>query len=138
MIIFKVKSSAKEISHFDARIRNSHSLEIKLTKVGFERVKVGWRKKQGPEEEEGNRQGEVKKMADVCPVLGGDADLRGLPDRVDPLRSGVRGIGFRRARLCAHSGLRHSHAAGQVLRHVQPHHLPGGGPEDVLHEFLLL
>lgn len=33
MIIFKVKSSAKEISHFDARIRNSHSLEIKLTKV---------------------------------------------------------------------------------------------------------
>lgn len=34
MIIFKVKSSAKEISHFDARIRNSHDLEIKLTKVG--------------------------------------------------------------------------------------------------------
>ncbi|CAG13007.1 unnamed protein product, partial [Tetraodon nigroviridis] len=36
MIIFKVKSSAKEISHFDARIKNSHSLEIKLTKVGWE------------------------------------------------------------------------------------------------------
>lgn len=34
MIIFKVKSSAKEISHFDARIRNSHNLEMKLTKVG--------------------------------------------------------------------------------------------------------
>ena len=37
MIILKVKSSAKEISHFDARIRNSHNLEMKLTKVG-ERV----------------------------------------------------------------------------------------------------
>ncbi|XP_078131302.1 opsin-5 [Sander vitreus] len=35
MIIFKVKSSAKEISNFDARIRNSHSLEIKLTKVAM-------------------------------------------------------------------------------------------------------
>ncbi|TNN58845.1 Opsin-5 [Liparis tanakae] len=34
MIIFKVNRSAKEISHFDARIRNSHNLEIKLTKVG--------------------------------------------------------------------------------------------------------
>ncbi|TDH00135.1 hypothetical protein EPR50_G00184440 [Perca flavescens] len=35
MIIFKVKSSAKEISNFDARIKNSHSLEIKLTKVAM-------------------------------------------------------------------------------------------------------
>ncbi|XP_032367298.1 opsin-5 [Etheostoma spectabile] len=35
MIIFKVKASAKEISHFDARIRNSHTLEIKLTKVAM-------------------------------------------------------------------------------------------------------
>ncbi|XP_060907360.1 opsin-5 [Labrus mixtus] len=35
MIIFKVKSSAKEISNFDARIRNSHELEIKLTKVAM-------------------------------------------------------------------------------------------------------
>lgn len=34
MIIYKVKSSAKEISNFDARIRNNHSLEMKLTKVG--------------------------------------------------------------------------------------------------------
>lgn len=36
MIIFKVKSSAKEISNFDATNTNtnSHSLEIKLTKVG--------------------------------------------------------------------------------------------------------
>lgn len=33
MIICKVKSSAKEISHYDARIKNSHSLEMKLTKV---------------------------------------------------------------------------------------------------------
>ncbi|XP_077409789.1 opsin-5 [Vanacampus margaritifer] len=35
MIIFKVKSSAKEISHFDARINNSQNLEIKLTKVAM-------------------------------------------------------------------------------------------------------
>uniref|UniRef100_A0A3Q3LEM4 Opsin-5 n=1 Tax=Mastacembelus armatus TaxID=205130 RepID=A0A3Q3LEM4_9TELE len=35
MIIFKVKSSAKEISHFDARIKNSHNLEMKLTKVAM-------------------------------------------------------------------------------------------------------
>lgn len=77
-------------------------------------------------------------MADVCPVLGGDADLRGLPDRMDPLRSGVCDIGLRGARLCAYSGLPHSHAAGQVLSHVQPHHLPGVGPEDVLQAFLLL
>jgi G0-opsin len=33
MIIFKVKSSAKEISHFDTRNKNSHNLEMKLTKV---------------------------------------------------------------------------------------------------------
>lgn len=38
MIIFKVKSSAKEISHFDARIKNSHNLEMKLTKVSERRV----------------------------------------------------------------------------------------------------
>ncbi|XP_051816633.1 opsin-5 isoform X2 [Acanthochromis polyacanthus] len=35
MIIFKVKSSAKEISHYDARIKNSHSIEMKLTKVAM-------------------------------------------------------------------------------------------------------
>ncbi|XP_061560584.1 opsin-5 isoform X1 [Phycodurus eques] len=35
MIIFKVKSSAKEISHFDARVNNSQNLEIKLTKVAM-------------------------------------------------------------------------------------------------------
>ncbi|XP_068198575.1 opsin-5 [Antennarius striatus] len=35
MIIFKVKSSAKEISHFDACNRNSHTLEMKLTKVAM-------------------------------------------------------------------------------------------------------
>lgn len=80
----------------------------------------------------------VLKMAAVCPVLGGHADLRRLPDCVDPVRSGVCDIGIRRARLCAYFGLCHSYTAGQVLSHVQPHHLPGGGPEDVLHEFLLL
>ncbi|XP_043962889.1 opsin-5 isoform X2 [Gambusia affinis] len=35
MIIFKVKSSSKEISNFDARIRNNHNLEMKLTKVAM-------------------------------------------------------------------------------------------------------
>uniref|UniRef100_A0A3B4U045 Opsin-5 n=1 Tax=Seriola dumerili TaxID=41447 RepID=A0A3B4U045_SERDU len=35
MIIVKVKSSAKEISHFDARIKNNHNLEMKLTKVAM-------------------------------------------------------------------------------------------------------
>ncbi|XP_008335469.1 opsin-5 isoform X2 [Cynoglossus semilaevis] len=35
MIIFKVKSTAKEMSHFDARISNSHNLEMKLTKVAM-------------------------------------------------------------------------------------------------------
>ncbi|XP_060948061.1 opsin-5 [Limanda limanda] len=35
MIIFKVKSSAKEMSQFDARINNSHNLEMKLTKVAM-------------------------------------------------------------------------------------------------------
>ncbi|XP_029486574.2 opsin-5 [Oncorhynchus nerka] len=35
MIIFKVNSSAKEISHFDTRNKNSHSLEMKLTKVAM-------------------------------------------------------------------------------------------------------
>ncbi|KAM4713243.1 opsin-5 isoform 3-T3 [Anableps anableps] len=34
-IIFKVKSSSKEISHYDARIRNNHNLEMKLTKVAM-------------------------------------------------------------------------------------------------------
>ncbi|XP_028296159.1 opsin-5 [Gouania willdenowi] len=34
-IIFKVKSSTKEISNFDARIKNNHSLEMKLTKVAM-------------------------------------------------------------------------------------------------------
>uniref|UniRef100_A0A3P9LXJ9 Opsin-5 n=1 Tax=Oryzias latipes TaxID=8090 RepID=A0A3P9LXJ9_ORYLA len=35
MIICKVKSSSKEVSSFDARIKNSHTLEIKLTKVAM-------------------------------------------------------------------------------------------------------
>ncbi|XP_013873352.1 opsin-5 [Austrofundulus limnaeus] len=35
MIIYKVKSSSKEVSHYDARIRNNHNLEIKLTKVAM-------------------------------------------------------------------------------------------------------
>ncbi|KAI1897585.1 hypothetical protein AGOR_G00084780 [Albula goreensis] len=34
-IIFKVKSSAKEVSHFDARNKGSHNLEMKLTKVAM-------------------------------------------------------------------------------------------------------
>ncbi|XP_055362545.1 opsin-5 isoform X2 [Betta splendens] len=35
MIICKVKSSTKEVSHFDTRIKNSHILEMKLTKVAM-------------------------------------------------------------------------------------------------------
>ncbi|XP_051952426.1 opsin-5-like [Xyrauchen texanus] len=35
MIIFKVKSSAKEVSHFDTWNKNSHNLEMKLTKVAM-------------------------------------------------------------------------------------------------------
>ncbi|KAM6915531.1 LOW QUALITY PROTEIN: opsin-5 [Xenentodon cancila] len=35
MIIFKVKSSSKEISHYDARIKHNHNLEMKLTKVAM-------------------------------------------------------------------------------------------------------
>ncbi|KAL4661079.1 opsin-5 [Arapaima gigas] len=34
-IICKVKSSAKEVSHFDTRNKNSHGLEMKLTKVAM-------------------------------------------------------------------------------------------------------
>ncbi|OWK55809.1 Opsin-5 [Lonchura striata] len=34
-IILKVKSSTKEVAHYDTRIQNSHILEMKLTKVGF-------------------------------------------------------------------------------------------------------
>lgn len=44
MIICKVKSSTKEVSHFDTRIKNSHTLEMKLTKVG-ERLKSRWMRK---------------------------------------------------------------------------------------------
>lgn len=33
-IILKVKSSTKEVAHYDTRIQNSHILEMKLTKVG--------------------------------------------------------------------------------------------------------
>lgn len=72
-------------------------------------------------------------MFDLCPVLGGDADLCRLPDRVDSLRSGVRGIGFRRARHCAYPSLCNSYTPGQVLGHVQPHHLPVGGREDIMY-----
>lgn len=32
-IIAKVKSSSKEVAHFDSRIHSSHVLEVKLTKV---------------------------------------------------------------------------------------------------------
>ncbi|KAK9531133.1 hypothetical protein VZT92_010577 [Zoarces viviparus] len=35
MIILKVKSSAKEISNFDGPIRNTHNIEMKLTKVAM-------------------------------------------------------------------------------------------------------
>ncbi|TRY93137.1 hypothetical protein DNTS_021105 [Danionella cerebrum] len=35
MIIIKVKTSAKEVSHFDTRNKNNHQLEMKLTKVAM-------------------------------------------------------------------------------------------------------
>ncbi|XDV41519.1 hypothetical protein PO909_010382 [Leuciscus waleckii] len=35
MIIFKVKASAKEVSHFDTQNKNKHNLEMKLTKVAM-------------------------------------------------------------------------------------------------------
>uniref|UniRef100_A0A452HY96 Opsin-5 n=1 Tax=Gopherus agassizii TaxID=38772 RepID=A0A452HY96_9SAUR len=35
-IIAKVKSSAKEVAHYDTRIQNNHVLEIKLTKVALQ------------------------------------------------------------------------------------------------------
>ncbi|KAG1963591.1 opsin-5 [Pimephales promelas] len=35
MIIFKVKASAKEVSHFDTQNKNKHHLEMKLTKVAM-------------------------------------------------------------------------------------------------------
>lgn len=35
-IIAKVKSSTKEVAHYDTRIQNTHVLEMKLTKVGVE------------------------------------------------------------------------------------------------------
>lgn len=88
MIIFKVKSSAKEISHYDARIKNSHTLEMKLTKVGPTLMIM-----------------EVEQRAKIfecysvqiydqniilCP--GGNGDLHRLLDSLDPLCSGVSGV----------------------------------------------
>lgn len=40
MIIFKVKSSAKEVSHFDTRNKHNHNLEMKLTKVCICTMKI--------------------------------------------------------------------------------------------------
>lgn len=63
---------------------------------------------------------------------GGHVDLRRLSDSLDPLRSGFRGVSFRVAGFSAHSCFCHSHVVGQVLGHVQPHYLPGGGPQTLL------
>lgn len=63
MIIFKVKSSAKEISHYDARIRNSHTLEMKLTKVG-ESLEERLRKEK--EQKQNCERGSRKKKTFIC------------------------------------------------------------------------
>lgn len=73
----------------------------------------------------------------LYPLPGGNADLCRLSDCLDPLCSGVGGVGVWKARLCAHPCVCHPHIAGQVLSHVQPHHLPGGGPEKFLQKVLL-
>lgn len=67
---------------------------------------------------------------------GGDADLCGLLDSLDPIRGGISGVRIWRARHSAHICLGHSHPAGQVFGHVQPHHLPARGHEKFLHKSL--
>nr|XP_044631014.1 opsin-5 isoform X2 [Equus asinus] len=39
-IIAKVKSSSKEVAHFDSRIHGSHVLEVKLTKAFFRLIRI--------------------------------------------------------------------------------------------------
>lgn len=73
----------------------------------------------------------------LYPLPGGNADLCRLLDSVDPLRSGVSGVSVWRARLGANTRVCHSHVACQVRSHVQPHHLPGFGPEKFLCKILL-
>lgn len=95
-------------------------------------------KVEGKIEDNGEMMDRGRHMGVLCPALGGDADLCRLPDRMDPVCGGVRGVGVRRAGLCAYPGVSHSDIAGQVRGHVQPHHLPGGGLEEILHKFRLL
>lgn len=73
----------------------------------------------------------------VASSTGGHADLRRLPHRLDPLRGGFGGVSVWCARFSAHSRVCHPNVAGQVLGHVQPHHLPGGGPETLLRQVCL-
>lgn len=68
---------------------------------------------------------------------GGHVDLRRIPDSLDPVRGGFRGVSVRLARLSAHTGVCYSDAVGQVVGHVQPHHLSGGGPQTLLRQVLL-
>lgn len=56
MIIVKVKSSAKEISNFDARIKNNHNLEMKLTKVG-EGLEEQWQRKESDQSKAASKGG---------------------------------------------------------------------------------
>lgn len=148
MIIFKVKSSAKEISNFDARIRNSHNLEMKLTKVGERLVRVGMgmkiiiiiiiaRQNQICKRKKAEEDNIIWSVTSLCHIPGGNADLCWLPDSLDPLCSGVRGVSVWYTRIGAHTRFCHSHIAGQVFSHVQPYHLPGRGSEKFLLEIFL-
>lgn len=73
----------------------------------------------------------------VLCLAGGHVDLRRLPDSLDPLRRGFCGVGLRLPGLSAHSRFCYPDAVGKVIGHVQPHHLPGGGPETLLHQVRL-
>lgn len=73
----------------------------------------------------------LTKCSDLL-LLGGNADLCGLLDSLDPVCSGVSGVGVQRAGHGAHPRVRYPHPAGQVLSHVQPHHLPARGPKKLV------
>ena len=77
------------------------------------------------------------KSTALYPLPGGNADLCRLLDSLDSLCDRVRGVCVWGPRLSAHPCVCHPHLAGQVLSHVQPHHLPGCGPEKLLRKILL-
>ena len=72
----------------------------------------------------------------LCP-LGDNVDLRWILDSLDSLCSGVCGVCVREARHGPHRRVSDPQSAGQVVSHVQPHHLPGHRPEKLLHKIQL-